>query len=65
MYFWEKWGDWFGPFSSSPVELDKVLMPNNPASYIQIKFNFSTMDKAATPRLKSFTAYYECNNIPG
>jgi hypothetical protein len=57
------WGGWSPSFATSPGDLS-ALMPS-PAKYIQVEFDFTTMDKASTAKLKSFTVWHECGNIPG
>ena len=54
-----KWGPWTGPLKSSPAQLQGTLAPN-PAPYLQVEFNFASLDRSATPKLKSFTVHREC-----
>ena len=56
------WGGWSNPALASPADISAV-MPN-PAQYLQVEFDFATTDRAATPKLKSFTVYYECGGPP-
>jgi hypothetical protein len=61
------WGAYTGDYTMSPADLKAPpgpLMPN-PAPYIQVEFDLSSMDRTATPKLKSFSVDYECSNIPG
>ena len=57
------WGLWSNAALASPADITGA-MPN-PAQYLQVEFDFGTTDRAATPKLKSFTAYYECGGPPG
>jgi hypothetical protein len=59
------WGAWTGDYTMSPSDLKGMpgpVMPN-PAPYMQVEFDLKSMDKAATPRLKSFYIDYECGNM--
>ena len=58
------WGAFGAVLPNSPALIDGTVMPN-PAPYLQIQFDFSSMDKASTPRLKSFIVYRQCENITG
>jgi hypothetical protein len=57
------WGAWSMNFTMSPASLAGI-MPS-PAEYIQVEFDFTTMDKSATAKLKTFSVYFECSNVPG
>jgi hypothetical protein len=65
------WGQWTPDFALSPADLvnGMPLVPNNnhdmPANYLQVEFDFTTMDKNANPKLKAFQAAFECHNILG
>ena len=58
------WGGWTGSYIAPPGDFAGQLAPIQ-AKYIQVEFNLTTMDKVATPRLKSFALKYECPTQPG
>jgi hypothetical protein len=60
------WGQWTQSYAVSPADLGAMppLMPN-PANYLQVEFDLTTTDKAATPRLKYFDIVFLCGSIPG
>ena len=60
------WGAATSDFTTSPADLRAApsMMPN-PANYLRVEFDLSTMDRTLSPKLKSFTVDYYCNNIPG
>jgi hypothetical protein len=57
------WGAWTPVANGQPLAPGQ-LVPN-PAPYLQVEFDFSSTDRAATPKLKSFKILHECNTIPG
>jgi hypothetical protein len=64
----QTWGPFTMSYTTSPADLVNG-MPLNPNLkddyYLQVEFDFATMDKNLTPKLKSFDVLYECDNIPG
>jgi hypothetical protein len=60
------WGPWTPDFNVSPADLvgGMVLIPNNKdSSYLQVEFDFATMDKNLSATLKSFYILHECNGV--
>ena len=56
------WGPWTGSYTMSPADLKVApgpLMPT-PAAFMQIEVDLQSMDRAATPKLKSLNILYEC-----
>jgi hypothetical protein len=57
------WGQWTMAYPTSPADL-VTGMPLSPNlmkdGWLQVEFDFATMDKTATPKLKSFDVLYEC-----
>ncbi len=58
-----------GNYTTSPADLSQApptgagpVMPN-PSNFLQIEFDFSSLDHISTPRLKSFQVLYECPAI--
>jgi hypothetical protein len=59
----QTWGAWTPDFAVSPADLlnGMPLDPNLKSDgWLQVEFDFSTMDKNATPKLKAFDILYEC-----
>ncbi|MSP59536.1 MAG: hypothetical protein EXR72_04190 [Myxococcales bacterium] len=56
------WGAFTGEYLASPADLAQKPGPlvANPAPYLQVEFNLSTLDQAVSPKLKSFEATYSC-----
>ncbi len=64
------WGNWTPDYAVTPADLwtGMPLMPNGPqanAGYLQVEFQFVSMSKNASPKLKSFNIVYECPGIVG
>jgi hypothetical protein len=57
------WGAWTPDFAVSPADLvnGMPLVPNaKDSAYIQVEFDFTSMQKNMSPKLKSFHILHEC-----
>ncbi len=59
----QSWGAWTVDFPMSAADLltNMPLVPNaKDSAYMQIEFDFASMQKNASPKLKSFHIFHEC-----
>jgi hypothetical protein len=64
----QTWGQWTPDFELSPADLIQgmPLVPNyNHSAYLQLEFDFDTLQKNVTPRLKYLQVAWECSSGPG
>ena len=59
------WTGWSSPHTISPVDLTIVAEVAAPATWVQVGFDFTTMARNASPKLKGFQIAYECLGVPG
>lgn len=51
----QTWGEWVGPFDASPVLLENTPFEalGQGLGYLEVKFDFVSKDRVASPRLQS------------
>jgi hypothetical protein len=61
-------GNWVGPFSSSPADIGKgaaTPIAPNPARILQLEFIFKSQDQTTSAILHDFDVSYDCTQGPG
>jgi hypothetical protein len=59
-------GGWFGPFTSSPAELEASVPPlsPNPAILLEVELTLTTQDKTVSPTVHDLSLVFDCTQAP-